>query len=222
MNDTPVDENRLKPLLGPDLTPQCTPLGVVLALVSISDFSSLKFYLNAILENQLNPSDIYEILLQSHLFSGFPRAITGLQIFHQVLMDRGMNPEEHFNEAPQPSEEMGAIGLKLFNKVYRKKSEAVLNSLHSMHPGYDRWVLEDAYGRVLSRPFLSGKTRELCAVAALTATGCLRQLMSHINGALNLGATNEEIICVIQNMSSIVEEKKIQDALEICDKLKVK
>ena len=101
-------------------------------------------------------------------------------------------------------------------------TDSVLKTLDLLSPHYDRWVLEDAYGRVLSRPFLSGKTRELCAVGALTVTGGTKQLSSHIKGALHMGARSDEVKGMIRNMEALTENKKINVALEILATLDLK
>ena len=94
-------------------------------------------------------------------------------------------------------------------------ADLVRGTLRTFHPAYDQWILEDAYGRVLSRPGLTGLTRELCAVAALTVTGAPSQLRSHIMGAFHLGAAPKDIQTMIRWMAPLTDKKKIDDALEI-------
>src|SRR2546430_527524 len=58
-------------------------------------------------------------------------------------------------------------------------------------------VLVDAYGKVIGRPGLDMKRRELCTVAAVAVLGTAQQLHSHLRGALNTGATREEVEAVL-------------------------
>ena len=69
-----------------------------------------------------------------------------------------------------------------------------------LDPDLYRFVIETAHGRVLSRPGLDLKTRELLIVATLTTLGRERELRTHVNGALNVGATREEIVEVVFQM----------------------
>src|SRR3546814_9470599 len=63
-------------------------------------------------------------------------------------------------------------------------------------------IIEFGFGDVYSRPGLDLKTRELATVAALTVMGNARpQLEVHLAAALNVGATREEIIETIIQMS---------------------
>jgi 4-carboxymuconolactone decarboxylase len=58
-----------------------------------------------------------------------------------------------------------------------------------LHPDLAVWMLEEGYGRVLSRPGLAARERERVAVTVLAALGWERQLVSHLIGARRLGAS---------------------------------
>jgi 4-carboxymuconolactone decarboxylase len=61
------------------------------------------------------------------------------------------------------------------------------------HPSLAGWILEDGYGKVLSRPILSIRERELIIVALLSALKLPMQLESHVRGARRVGATEGEV-----------------------------
>ncbi|HYW57387.1 MAG TPA: carboxymuconolactone decarboxylase family protein [Polaromonas sp.] len=54
-------------------------------------------------------------------------------------------------------------------------------------------ITEKAWGDVWQRPGLDLKTRSLITVAMLTALGKQHELKGHLRGALNNGATPEEL-----------------------------
>lgn len=56
-----------------------------------------------------------------------------------------------------------------------------------------RHITRNAWGDVWQRPGLDRKTRSLVTVAMLTALGKQHELKGHVRGALNNGATEEEI-----------------------------
>jgi 4-carboxymuconolactone decarboxylase len=65
-----------------------------------------------------------------------------------------------------------------------------------------RYTIEFPFGDIYSRPGLDLKSREIATVAALTALGNARpQLKVHINAALNVGCTRQEVIEVITQMT---------------------
>jgi 4-carboxymuconolactone decarboxylase len=55
------------------------------------------------------------------------------------------------------------------------------------------FITRNAWGNVWQRPGLDMKTRSLITVAMLTALGKQQELKGHVRGALNNGATPEEL-----------------------------
>lgn len=79
---------------------------------------------------------------------------------------------------------------------------SVVDSLRDLSLQLGHWIVDFAYGDVFSRPALSLCTRELATISALTALGNAQpQLKVHIEGALNVGCTPEEIVEVIIQMA---------------------
>jgi alkylhydroperoxidase/carboxymuconolactone decarboxylase family protein YurZ len=56
------------------------------------------------------------------------------------------------------------------------------------------------FGHIYQRPALDVKTRSLCTIAALTVQNRYLQLPGHITGALNAGATKQQIVELIAQM----------------------
>lgn len=65
--------------------------------------------------------------------------------------------------------------------------------MKGFHPDLADWILEEGYGRVLSRGVLSIRERELIIVAVLSALRLPLQLESHLRGALRVGATPRDV-----------------------------
>jgi 4-carboxymuconolactone decarboxylase len=100
------------------------------------------------------------------------------------------------------SDERYERGLKKLQEIDGKAGERVIESLRDIAPDLGRYTIEFPFGDVYSRPGLDLKSREIATVAALTALGnALPQLKVHINGALNVGCTRDEIIEVILQMA---------------------
>ena len=93
-------------------------------------------------------------------------------------------------------------GLKKLQEIDGEAGQKVIDSLASIAPDLAKYTIEFPFGDVYQRPGLDLKSREIATVAALTALGhCLPQLNVHINGALNVGCTPEEIIEIIIQMA---------------------
>jgi 4-carboxymuconolactone decarboxylase len=93
-------------------------------------------------------------------------------------------------------------GWNKLKEVDSKAGENIINNLKEIAPDFARYVIEFPFGDIFSRPGLDLKSREIAVVAALTAMGnAVSQLKFHIQGALNVGCTRQEIIEVIMQMA---------------------
>ncbi len=100
------------------------------------------------------------------------------------------------------SEDRYERGWKKVKEIDGEAGERVMESLKDIAPDLARYVIEFPFGDVLSRPGLDLKSREIATVAALTAlANAMPQLKVHINAALNVGCTREEVIEVIIQMA---------------------
>src|SRR2546425_1161903 len=67
----------------------------------------------------------------------------------------------------------------------------------ALHPAIEPLVVVDAYGKILGRPGLDSKRRELCTLAAIAMLNAPRQLHAHLRGALHTGSTREDVDAVL-------------------------
>jgi len=94
-------------------------------------------------------------------------------------------------------------GMEILNITNKDKIEGIFDELEDIAPDLGRFVVEFPYSELYTRKGLDLKIRELVTVAALTAMGNAEpQLKDHINAALNVGNSPEEIIEVIMQMSA--------------------
>ena len=145
---------------------------------------------------------VSEILLQSTLFAGFPRALNALHAFREVYGDSASAPVAL---QPEDLQVFRDRGESLFRDIYQDQSDRVLNLLDSYHPELRDWILVSAYGRVLARPGVAASTRELAACAALIVSEDLRQLTSHARGARNTGASDKDVAETAALVSRLTE-----------------
>ena len=150
-----------------------------------------------------------EVLLQAHLFAGFPRAVEAASV---LATFGGLGPPEP-DELAQSSDP--AAGRALFDAIYGENAPTVRAALDEAHPELARWIAEHAYGRVLARAGLAPDRRELAAVAALAAQGQERQLASHARGAVRLGATTAEVRATVEALHDLVAPALLERAREV-------
>jgi len=93
-------------------------------------------------------------------------------------------------------------GWDKLKEVDGAAGKAVLESLNDIAPDLGRFIIEYAFGDIYSREVTSLKQKEVAVVAALTALGnAAPQLKVHINGALNVGCSIEELVEIMLQMS---------------------
>lgn len=91
-----------------------------------------------------------------------------------------------------------ARGSKNYGEVYTRR---ILDRLNSIDPEFSQLFQAFVYGGMYDRDVLDHKTREFCAVAALTVAGYFPQLRAHFQACRNYGASDEEIREVVLQMA---------------------
>jgi 4-carboxymuconolactone decarboxylase len=84
-------------------------------------------------------------------------------------------------------------GVAACGEVYGRTFHKLMLNLRALHPVIEPLVVVDAYGKILGRPGLDAKRRELCTLAAIAMQNAPRQLHAHLRGALNTGSTREDV-----------------------------
>jgi len=114
------------------------------------------------------------------------------------------------------SDDRRTRGLRALAEHAGRSGTAAIAGLREVAPDFADWVVDFAYGDVLSRPGLDPRARQLATIAALTAIGHARpQLETHIDGALEVGCPPTEIIEVILQMAVYAGFPAAINALEI-------
>jgi len=95
-----------------------------------------------------------------------------------------------------------ARGWDKLKEIDGEAGERVIEALAPIAPDFARYLIEFPFGDIYSRPALDLKAREIATIAALAALGNAQpQLKVHIEGALNVGCTREEIVEVFMQMA---------------------
>ncbi len=121
------------------------------------------------------------------LYAGYPAALESLRLLNQVWPGRARRTREGGPAGWRRR------GLALSRRVYGPVHTRLLTAVRGLHPDLAVWMVESGYGRVLARPGLSVRDRELVTVAVLAATCRERQLVSHLMGAERVGASRVAI-----------------------------
>ena len=95
-----------------------------------------------------------------------------------------------------------ARGWNKLKEIDGEAGQRVVDALAPIAPDFARLLIEFPFGDIYSRPQLDLKAREIATIAALAALGNAQpQLKVHIEGALNVGCSREEIVEVFIQMA---------------------
>ena len=152
--------------------------------------------------DEVDAVQVEEIILQSYLFAGFPRTLNAMRIWRGV--SERPAPESDPEAAAEDFDLWRRRGASTCAVVYGESYEKLRRNVCELHPALDEWMIVDGYGKVLSRPGVDLRTRELCVVAACAVSGQQRQLHSHLRGALNSGSSTGEIGAVLDALGDLI------------------
>ena len=187
------------------LGPRRRALVALSAALATRDASAIRQAMRRVLDAGTDALAAEEMLLQSHLFLGFPDALNALGLWRETS---GL-------PAPAPSDEdpagWEARGQRVCATVYGSSYEKLRRNVGALHPDVDGWMATGGYGRVIGRPGLDLPTRELCIAALLAVWNVPRQLHSHLRGALNAGALPAEVDEAVEVACSLLSEERASD-----------
>lgn len=151
-----------------------------------------------------------EAMAQLHLFAGFPRQVEAYGVLERAGGLGAPSDPRCAPSAPPPE-----AGRALFTKIYGDKTDTVVDLLRGYDDNFGGWILEHAYGTVLSRGGLEASQRELLAVGALAAQGQHRQLASHARGAVRCGASPGQVVEVIDVVADLLPSGEAHEARSV-------
>ena len=103
---------------------------------------------------------------------------------------------------PNENESRLERGKRALAEIDGEAGHKVVAALADIAPDFATYLFEFPFGDIYSRPGLSLRDREIATVAALAAMGTATpQLKVHIEAALNVGLSQEEITEILMQMA---------------------
>lgn len=161
---------------------------------------------------------VEELVLQSYLFCGFPRALNAAREWRRQVQGTGVgrSARDKAGEYDRFQAEGEATCARVYGRFYSKLRQNIV----ALHPELDTWMIVEGYGKVLSRPALDLGRRELCIVAACVASGQDRQLHSHLHGSRNVGVPDEVIGTALDALEGTVNRIFLERAVALWTKVR--
>jgi 4-carboxymuconolactone decarboxylase len=193
------------------LDPQTRDLVRFAAAIAQGYEPELRDRVGALRSSQVPPVWVEELLLQSVLMVGYPRALVGFTVWRKFggLAAGQQDPDQDYSRAAEWTRRGEELCAVVYGENYRK----LRDSIGELHPALDAWMITEGYGRTLARPGLDLKLRELCIIAQTAVLETPRQLHSHLRGALNAGASFGQIegaLSIVNPLLSFDHWKKVK------------
>lgn len=181
----------------------------IAAFAANGDTVGLKKALAAGLDGDLSISDIKEILTQMYAYCGFPRSLTALSVFMDLVGEREKNgirdnPGNPPRQLP-PDADRNRIGTDIQTALV---GQPVKGPLFDFAPAIDQFLKEHLFCDIFYRGVLNEQERELATIAALAALPAEAQLAAHLAISRNVGVSPEQL----QDYVIVMREKVGQEA----------
>lgn len=195
-------------------------IGLTSACIATDNQGQVRRSFELARQQGIDRAELYEIVLQSYLFLGFPRMLNAAETLHAVWPETAEGKRARQVETTDPEAWMKR-GDRLCREVYADLYQPLKRKVESFAPDIFYWMVLEGYGKVLSRPGLTMAERELSIIAFLIIDHRPRQLHSHLRGALNCGTPAEQIRQVVALLGPAAPAAK-RTAETICAKLGIR
>ena len=176
------------------LTIQQQAIIPIAAFAANGDTEKLKSALEDGLSAGLSVNEIKEVLIQLYAYAGFPRSLSALNVFLDLLDTRKaagitdkVGPAPH--ELPADADRR-AIGTKIQTELV---GHPVTGRIYEFAPAMDTFLKEHLFCDIFSRGVLSWQDRELATISVLAALPAPAQLASHLRVCRNIGMTETQL-----------------------------
>ena len=198
-------------------------LVTITTLTVLSTLPQLTAHVQASLNAGCTPVEIREAIYQCAPFIGFPKTLNAISTMNEVFVENGIELPLTKQSTLASDAERYEKGLAIQVPVYG----AEIADRYTWLPGefaqaVPRFLTELCFADFNTRTGLDSKTRELLTVVLLAAMGGAEvQVKSHVEGALKVGNTREEVVCALVHASGYMGIPRLFNALNVCKDLLV-
>lgn len=178
----------------------------------------LKSHTAACLHIGVTPEEIRETIYQCAPFIGFPKTLNAISAIDEVFTQNGISLPLKSGETITEEDRFDR-GLAIQAPIYGTEIAERYTWLPApFNEAVPRFLTELGFGDFMTRLELSEKDRELLTVVILAAMGGAEvQVRSHVEGALKVGNTKEEVVCALVHAMPYMGIPRLFNALN-CSK----
>ncbi|MET0556213.1 MAG: carboxymuconolactone decarboxylase family protein [Vicinamibacteria bacterium] len=175
----------------PDLSPRDRSLVTISVLIATGKAAQLTGHLGRALDNGVKPSEASGLLAHLAIYSGWPNAVSALEVYDQVYGARNVDTATlRAQEARLPV--AGADPAR---------AQALAQDLGALAPKFVQLTDLVVFDDLWRRSDLSRRDRSLATIAALAAMGDDDQLDPYLHGGIESGLTRAEIAEAVTHLA---------------------
>lgn len=110
-------------------------------------------------------------------------------------------------------------GVEILQRLSGNNAEKITSKVAEIAPDFARMTIEFPFGDLYSRGAIDLRTREIAAISALAALGRSPQLRVHVEAALHLGVSREQVVEILMQTAIYAGFPPALNALAECHDL---
>ncbi|KAA0955962.1 carboxymuconolactone decarboxylase family protein [Sporosarcina sp. ANT_H38] len=110
-------------------------------------------------------------------------------------------------------------GINVMEELFSKEVRTGMKGINDISPDLWNMIVSFGFGELYSRDIISLKQREYITLTTLITQGAFDQYKVHLQAALNIGVTKEEIIEIIIQCAGYVGFPKAVQAMGIAGEI---
>jgi 4-carboxymuconolactone decarboxylase len=179
------------------------------AAIASGDEPAMRHLMAAVVEADVEVQWVEELLLQSILMAGYPRALVAFGLWRKVsgAVAPAEDPDAEYARLAQ----WEARGEETCTRVYGGNYAKLRRNVRDLHPAVDRWMLVEV-------PWTRGRPGWTCAAEVCGGTGrgaprsgsCL-----HLRGALHSGASFDQVEAVLGVVNQLLGHEEWKEVKEL-------
>lgn len=196
--------------VSPALSPRDRSLVTVSVLIATGKTAQLTGHLGRALDNGVTPGEIAGAVTQLAFYTGWPNAVSSLEVIEKVFTDRGVDM------AALRVPEAARLPLPASDAA---RAKAVMTSIGPAAPKLAALTNDVVFADLWRRPDLAPRDRSLVTLAALAANGDDAGLAFHVDLGLQNGLTRVEIGEALTHLAFYAGWPKATAAVAVADKV---
>lgn len=219
VNDAEYTEATTNPNQITGLSPRQQDIVEIASFTAVGNKEELAQALVKGLDDGLTVNEIKELLIQAYAYCGFPRSLTALGVFKNVLEQRvasgNIDPEGESANIVSDIDKYGQ-GAKTLSELSGIPVDAPAPWYEEFAPGINRFLKEHLFADIFGRGVLPNTDRELATVSILTALGGVEPMASgHIAICRHLGVTTPQLNALLDIIERNMGREKTEPIRKI-------